>query len=197
MVENGFLIRISVGVDIIPREMYTGPTMRILFLGHSLVEYFDWQGRFPGHEVFNLGVAGETTGELLERSDRVVRGRERIDAVLVMTGTNDLLSGDRSFLEDYRELTLKLRGLCRDSRIVLHSILPVDPEWVARPAIDELNIEIAKIADEAGAEFFDLTKPFTAANGEARPELLLEDGVHLSPAGYRVWSGELEKLLGL
>lgn len=171
--------------------------MRILFLGHSLVEYFDWQGRFPGHEIFNLGVAGETTSELLERTDRVLRGREKIDAVLVMTGTNDLLGGDRAFLEDYRKLNLKLRRLCPESRIVLHSILPVDPEWVAQSAIDDLNIEVAKVAEEGGAEFFDLTGPFTVTEGEARPELLLEDGVHLSPEGYRVWSGELEKLLGL
>ena len=171
--------------------------MRILFLGHSLVEYFDWQGRFPDHEIFNLGVAGETTGELLERSDRVVRGHPGADALLVMTGTNDLLGGDRSFLEEYRRLAAKLKGLCPESRVVLHSILPEDPEWVAQSAIDELNVEVAKIADGAGAEFFDLTGPFTAANGEARRELLLEDGVHLSPEGYRVWSEALEELLGL
>jgi lysophospholipase L1-like esterase len=171
--------------------------MQIIFLGHSLVEYFDWQGRFPGHEIFNLGIAGETTGELLERTDRVVRGHENSDAVLVMTGTNDLLGSDRSFVEDYRRLAGKLRALCPASRIVLHSILPVDPEWVGRSEIDGLNIEVAGIAEEAGVEFFDLTGPFTAADGEARRELLLEDGVHLSPEGYRVWSDALGELLRL
>ncbi len=189
--------KVSAGVDIVSPERYTGNTMRILFLGHSLVEYFDWQERFPDHEFFNLGVAGETTVELLERTDRVVRGHEDSDAVLVMTGTNDLLGGDHSFLADYRKLVARLRSLCPRSRIVLHSILPVDPEWVERSAIDELNVEVAKVAAEAGAEFFDLTGPFTGADGEARRELLLEDGVHLSPDGYRVWSDALEELLGL
>ena len=195
--DKWFSMEVSTTVDILSPERYTGTTMRILFLGHSLVEYFDWQRRFPSHEVFNLGVAGETTGELLERTDRVVHSHGDCDAVLVMTGTNDLLGGDRSFLDEYRSLAGKLRSLCPRSRIVLHSILPVDPEWVERAAIDELNIEVARVAEEAGAEFFDLTGPFTGTDGEARRELLLEDGVHLSPEGYRVWSEELEKVLGL
>ncbi len=190
-------MEVSIGIDIFPPERYTRSTMHILFLGHSLVEYFDWQGRFPEHEIFNLGIAGETTGELLERTDRVVRGHEDCDTVLVMTGTNDLLGGDRSFLAEYRRLAAKLRSLCPRSRIVIHSILPVDPEWVERSAIDELNVEVAKAAAEAGAEFFDLTGPFTGADGEARRELLLEDGVHLSPEGYRVWSDALAELLKL
>jgi lysophospholipase L1-like esterase len=171
--------------------------MRILFLGHSLVEYFDWQGRFPDHEIYNLGIAGETTGELLERAEGVVRGHPAADAVLVMTGTNDILGGDRSFLEEYRKLAVKLKSLCPRSRIVLHGILPVHPEWVERSAIDELNVVVERVADEAGVEFFDLTGRFTGADGEARPELLLEDGVHLSPEGYRVWSHALEEFLRL
>ena len=195
--DKWFSMEVSTTVDILPPERYTGTTMRILFLGHSLVEYFDWQRRFSSHEVFNLGVAGETTGELLERTDRVLRDHGDCDAVLVMTGTNDLLGGDRSFLEGYQRLAVKLRSLCPKSRIVLHSILPVDPEWVEQSAIDELNVEVAKVADEAGAEFFDLTGPFTGADGEARRELLLEDGVHLSAEGYRVWSKALEDLLRL
>ena len=31
--------------------------MNILFVGDSLIEYLDWQERFPDHTVMNLGAA--------------------------------------------------------------------------------------------------------------------------------------------
>jgi hypothetical protein len=39
--------------------------MNILFLGHSLIEFFDWQKRFPDHLAVNLGKAGESVEGLL------------------------------------------------------------------------------------------------------------------------------------
>jgi lysophospholipase L1-like esterase len=171
--------------------------MKILFLGHSLVEWFDWQGRFPGHEVHNLGVAGETTTGLLRRSDRALSRCPEADAVLVMTGTNDLLMEDRSFLEDYRALAAKLVERCPGARIVLHSILPVHPQWVDSKEIESLNDVIREIAAESGTEFFDLTARFTGSSGEPDLRCLLADGVHLSETGYAVWSRALEELLEL
>jgi len=38
----------------------------ILFIGDSLTEFFDWQKRFPGHKVVNLGSAGETVETLFD-----------------------------------------------------------------------------------------------------------------------------------
>ena len=105
-------------------------TMKILFLGHSLVEYYDWQDRFPGHTVYNLGIAGETTGGLLARAGLVAGEVPDADIVLVMTGTNDDLMGDHSFLEVYALLAEKLRRSSPEARIVLHSVLPAHPEWI-------------------------------------------------------------------
>ncbi|HDH01537.1 MAG TPA: GDSL family lipase, partial [Nitrospirae bacterium] len=48
-------------------------TKDILFLGHSLIEFFDWQTRFPDHRVASLGVAGETVEGLLSRLDGIIK----------------------------------------------------------------------------------------------------------------------------
>jgi lysophospholipase L1-like esterase len=169
--------------------------LEILFLGHSLVEYFDWQGRFPDHKVRNLGVAGETTGGLLARTDGILADYPEADALLVMTGTNDVLMGDRAFLSVYRLLADKLRDRCPGVRIVFHSILPAHPEWIDPAVLEEANAGVGKIAGDTGVEFLDLTERFTGAKGDVRLELLLDDGVHLSAEGYGVWSEALEELL--
>ena len=170
--------------------------MEILMLGHSLLEYFDWQGRFPVHTVHNLGIAGETTGGLLARVEGIVSDHPAPDAVFVMTGTNDLLMDDRAFLAVYRLLAAKLKKSWPAAKLYIHAILPVHPEWCERALIDEMNREIGKVAAESGTLFFDLSKAFTDPEGDLRRELLLEDGVHLSVEGYGVWSDALGDILG-
>jgi lysophospholipase L1-like esterase len=169
--------------------------MKVLFLGHSLVEYYDWQGRFPGHRVHNLGVAGETAGGLLARVGTVSKDHPDADLLLVMTGTNDVLMGDSSFLDIFRRLAERLRATWPESRLVVFGILPAHPEWMELATVRRINRKLAKIAGQAEAEFRDLTDLFTDDEGEVRTELLLEDGVHLSGEGYRVWSEAMEDLL--
>lgn len=169
--------------------------MKVLFLGHSLVEYYDWRGRFPAHDVHNLGVAGETTGGLLARVETVAAIHPEADLILVMTGTNDVLMGDRSFLDVYRLLLQRLKETWGSAGIVVFSVLPAHPEWIEVAAVAGINEELGGIVGEAGAEFFDLTGRFLDEAGQVRLELLLEDGVHLGSEGYSVWSRAVKELL--
>ncbi len=171
--------------------------MRVLLLGHSLVQYFDWQGRFPDHLVWNRGVAGESTHGLLSRLDREVRNHPDADAVALMTGTNDLLMGDESYIGDCRRIAARVRKAFPRARIVLHGILPVSSRWAEMEALREANRRIGEIADDEDVEFLDLSGLFLDGEGCLRPGLLAEDGVHLSAEGYRLWSGSLASFLGL
>ena len=78
--------------------------MRILFIGHSLIEFFDWQKRFPGHSAENLGVADETTEGLLARIDRIGGAHPSADLIFLMTGLNNISMDDFDFLGSYQEI---------------------------------------------------------------------------------------------
>lgn len=169
--------------------------MEILFLGHSLVEYYDWQARFPRHAVHNLGVAGETAGGLLARLDTVAAAHPAADLILVMTGTNDVLMGDQSFPDVFRLLSKRIAETWPRTRTVIFGVLPAHPEWMDPATVRGINGELEKIAEEAGFGFCDLTGRFTDRAGGVRTELLLGDGVHLGEEGYRLWSGAVEELL--
>lgn len=170
--------------------------MRILLLGHSLIAYGDWPRLLPGHEVANLGLAGETTAGLLNRLDAAVRAHPGADAVVVMSGTNDLLAGDDSFLHEYRTLARRLRRAYPRAQIVLHALLPLSPDWISPEAVARANAGVAKIAAECGVALLDLTGRFAGPSGEPRRELYDPDGVHLSDAGYRAWAAALRGALG-
>lgn len=170
--------------------------MRILLLGHSLIEFGDWGRLLSGHTVTSLGRAGETTAGLLVRLDDVTRAHTQADAVAVMSGTNDILAGDDSFLHQYRSVARRLRRAYPRAAIVLHAILPLSPDWVSPEMIAEVNAGIASIGAQAGVTVLDLTDRFTGRGGLPRGELYEPDGVHLSAAGYRVWADALTEVLG-
>ena len=46
-----------------------------------------------------------------------------------------------------------------------------------------------------GLEYIDVSTPMLADNGIVRPELFLEDNLHMNPAGYRLWTSVIKPLL--
>jgi lysophospholipase L1-like esterase len=167
----------------------------IVFIGDSLTEYYDWQERFPEHRVMNLGVAGETVEGLLGRLDR---GRSRINdpyIIFVMTGINNIAMEQYDISGDYKEIVSKLTSWFKNSKIVVQSILPVRLEWVNNNVIKDINRHLKKIAGEFSAEYLDVYGLFIDPQGNPMRENLLDDGVHLSEEGYRVWADAVDAFL--
>jgi len=169
--------------------------LNILFLGHSLIEFFDWQARFPGHNVANLGVAGETVEGLLERTDGIVADYPSSDLIFVMTGTNNIAMEDYDFIGPYGMIINKLKSAYPEATIHIHSVLPVMLEWITQEVIEDVNRSIKMLASRTGVEFVDLYPRFIDEGGVPVAEYFLDDGVHLSDRGYEVWAGVLEVLI--
>jgi lysophospholipase L1-like esterase len=64
-----------------------------------------------------------------------------------------------------------------------------------RRLIASVNARLAKVDDRKRVRFLDLTPAFLDSEGTVRPELYHPDLIHLSAAGYRVWSNGLRPLL--
>ncbi len=167
----------------------------ILFLGHSLIEFFDWQGRFPDHRVASLGKAGETVEGLLSRLEGIIREYPHADLIFIMTGTNNVAMEDHDFLDAYRKIMEKLSSAYPEAGIYVHSILPIMLEWITGEDIQRANRSIREMAEETGAGFIDIYPLFTDMEGKAVRDYFLEDGVHLSDKGYSVWTGVLESIV--
>lgn len=165
----------------------------LLMLGDSLVDYGNWRSLLPQYTIISRGIPGERTEELLWRLPSC-SNHKSVDAVLVMTGANNLLMGRTDFTETIRTITARLQQDYPAAVILINSLIPFQVPGF-QEIIQAVNVNLRTIASDAGASYLDLYTPFA----KAREALFEFDGVHLSSSGYSLWarllSHELRTLL--
>lgn len=166
----------------------------LCFIGDSLIEYYDWQARFPSHEVLNLGIAGETAPELLARLSSPKR-LGHPDWLLLMTGTNDLLTGADDFLPSYEQIIRRLRQALPDTLLLANGLMPMSLPWLPPNLIAQVNARLEGLALRHKIGYLD--GGCLGADSTISPSCFLEDGVHLSQQGYTLWSAAIENHLRL
>lgn len=162
--------------------------MNILFVGDSLIEYLDWQERFPDHTVMNLGAAGESVQGLLSRTVIIKEICSEADLIFIMSGINNVAMGDNDFIDVYKVIIEKLSILYPDARIFINSLLPVSVDFISNELIQRTNEFLKILADKMNVFYLDIYRKFIDTKGMPIREYLLEDGVHLSRTGYAAWS---------
>jgi len=169
--------------------------MRLLFIGDSLIEFYDWERRFPCHDVFNYGISGETVEGLFSRLRGILEKVVNPDFVFTMTGINNMAMGDGDFPETYRKIITLIRAKSPSSKVFVQSLLPVLFTFISNDEIREMNRGLRKMAEEEGVSYSDIHAVFLDFSGAPKKSYLLDDGVHLSEEGYMAWSAEIEKLI--
>ncbi|MBI5663603.1 MAG: GDSL family lipase [Nitrospirae bacterium] len=169
--------------------------MRVLFLGDSLIEYFDWQERFPDHKIADLGMAGEPVEGLLSRVLRVKEVCPEADMIFIMSGINNVAMGDTGFIDFYRTIIERLSASYPGAKIFINSLLPVLIDFISNESVCHVNGALKKLAQDTGAGYLDIYSRFVDTKGRPVMEYLLADGVHLSRMGYDVWSNVIEQVI--
>ena len=168
---------------------------KLVFIGDSLTEWFDWERRFPEHDVRNLGISGERVEGLIARRERIRAQIASPDFIFLMTGINNMAGGQEDIELPYREIVRNLTTWYKQARMVVQSILPTDMTWIDNRTIEAANRGLSAIAREFNADYLDIYRLFLNDAGNTRSGYLQEDGVHLSSAGYAAWADEVERFL--
>ncbi len=167
----------------------------LVFIGDSLTEWYDWQERFPEHEVRNLGISGETVEELLERREYIRQVAGSPDFVFLMTGINNVLSEQYGMAGPYREIVRNFTTWWKGAKVVVQSLLPVDMTWISNDMIKDINRRLASLSRELDVQYLDIYCRFLNENGELKKGYLSDDGVHLGAKGYETWAKAVEEFL--
>ncbi|MFF2052422.1 SGNH/GDSL hydrolase family protein [Leifsonia sp. NPDC058194] len=164
----------------------------LALIGDSLTQGGDWGALLPGETVWNFGVAGDTTDDVLARLDDVIGSAPATVALLI--GTNDLAwrRSAEHVVRNVETALVTLRKELPEVRILAQSVLPRAVEFADQ--IKDINRHLWQFAPTVHAGWLDLWPAMALEDGELNPAYT-EDRLHLNAEGYRVWAGELAPAL--
>jgi lysophospholipase L1-like esterase len=165
-------------------------TAGVLFVGSSSIRLWpDVANDFPGQHAINRGFGGSTLTDVVYFTPRVVLPyRPRL--IVLYAGDNDLAAGHtpEQVASDYRAFATRVHRALPDTRIAFISIKPSPSRWSLADKMRQANAMVAAdIARDPRATFVDVFTPMLGTNGRPRPELFVEDSLHMTSAGYALW----------
>jgi len=169
------------------------PKNAILLVGSSsFTKWQDVSEYFPGKMIINRGFGGSRLTDLNYYSEDLLNPYQP-KQIIIYCGENDFaddaqLKADvvvNRFKTFYRKIREKFPNIEIDYISIKYSPSR-EKLW---PQMKEANKKIAKfMKKEKNAEFIDITKAMNDANGNVRNDLFVEDMLHMTPEGYKLWT---------
>lgn len=161
-------------------------TTDVVFVGDSITAGCEWAEFFPGS--VNRGIGGDTTTGVLNRLQAITDTKPR--KIFIMIGTNDFVKGRcvPEIVASYKQIINIVKQQSPGTKIYVQSVLPVSEKYSKRNNdIIVLNEELKKLAPT----YIDLYSAFLK-NQAINPKYTV-DGTHLTPEGYLLWKGVIDK----
>ncbi len=169
----------------------------IAFYGSSSIRL--WTTIFDDlspHNVVNLGFGGssyywcnhfhaEVFADLLP------------SRVILYAGDNDLgsLTPEDDIMRNLSSLIEKIKRHHEATEISIISVKPSPERHYLRNNIESLNERIANLIAKSEGDFINIYSKMLTPEGNYRPELFLEDQLHMNESGYEIWKAEIRSYL--
>lgn len=170
------------------------PARPVLFYGSSSIRKWETLAAdFPGQPVLNRGFGGSRFPDANYFFEPlVVRYRPRL--VVLYEGDNDIAAGAtpeqvyESFLAF--DKLMRRHKATRHTPVVFIAIKPSLARWALYPPMQQANSLIREYiaAHPQHLRFAEVGPAMLGADGRPRPELFEADGLHMTRAGYAVWT---------
>jgi lysophospholipase L1-like esterase len=165
----------------------------LLFTGSSTARMWDVKKFFPDGNTLNRGFGGSQYWDLICFADAII-GKHRPDYIIVYSGSNDINAGKSPewVAADCLTAVERLRRAAPQSRIIVLGAGPSSSRWQLYPAMQTANGLIEQhLKGLEQVYFLDLGPLLLGTDGKPVQNYYLEDALHLSEAGYRLWTNAL------
>lgn len=170
----------------------------VVFFGSSSIRMWKLDKSFPELPCVNRGFGGSQMSDAARYAERVVvPHKPRV--LVVYSGDNDLAAKrtPEQVLASAAELVRTVKAKLPETRIVFIGVKASLKRWELIETIRETNRLLGKLAaDTEGVAFVDVAPAMLGEDGKPRAELFIQDGLHLSEAGYKLWAEKLRPHLG-
>jgi lysophospholipase L1-like esterase len=164
----------------------------IVMVGDSITDYLDTKAAFPGLNVVNRGISGDTIVGLITRSRSFLDLKP--SRLFVLIGINIIATNPNLPIEEYERQYRYLFGQIKKelpkTKVYIQSVMPVIPreEWQdPMPRVRRVNALLQKLAVEYGFKFINLDTALANEQGEMKAEYT-DDHIHPHPAGNAAWA---------
>lgn len=170
----------------------------VVFVGSSSIRMWETlEEDFPGIPVVNRGFGGSEMADALHFADRIVLPYQP-RTVVVYAGDNDLWNGKspQQVFQGFRALVQRIHHELPETPMAFIAVKPSIARWSMVDRVEQTNALVAAYAAaEPLVEFIDTATPMLGDDGTPRPELFLDDNLHLSAEGYRLWTSIVEPVV--
>ena len=183
------------------------PAGSVVFYGSSSIRLWQTLPRdiaplsgSPPRAVVNLGFGGSTLGACVHFFDRlpgrIAREASPLRSLVFYAGENDL--GDGQSVDAVFDSFVWLHAMVRDrlgeTPFAFLSIKPSPARLPVMGRIRAVNDRIqARIAERPASLFIDVHSAMLNPDGSPNPALWTPDGIHMSRAGYEIWTQILSR----
>lgn len=183
------------------RDSIQPPTQHaILFTGSSSFRmWHNVQQAFPNHTIINRGFGGSSLPDVIRYANDIIFSYQPKQIVLY-AGENDLAASDtitaQTVLQRFQQLHGMIRKKLPGVPVVFVSIKPSPSRDHIQPKIKEANRLIERfIKQQPHTTFVDVYHAMLGPDGKPRPELFIEDQLHMNEKGYAIWKQKLQPVL--
>jgi len=175
------------------------PSGGVVFVGASSIVRWNLPEYFPelGAKAINRGFGGSLAADSSYYADRIVIPyKPRI--VVFYAGDNDVETPTKpeQIAASFSKFDRKVHTALPDTTIIFIAIKPSLRRFAFMDKITAANGLVKDyIGKHKNLVYMDIVPQMLNAEGKPRPELLVADGLHMSPEGYRIWTAALKPLL--
>lgn len=174
------------------------PRQAILFLGSSSIRLWpNLASAFPGRSVIQRGFGGSQIIDSLRYADRIVIPYQPA-TIIFYAGDNDIASGKspQHLLAEFQAFERQIHKALPKTHIAFLAIKASIARWHLIDKIRAANWLIeSHCRTSAQLSYIDVFTPMLNDAGQPRPELLQNDKLHLTQAGYDLWNSIVQSHL--
>ena len=160
-----------------------------------------WHGRIAEDlaplAIVPRGFGGSNMADVVHFVDELVL-RYKPRAVLLYEGDNDVALGatPAQIIGHFDAFAAAIHKALPETRIYILAVKPSLARWHLWDTMQGTN---AGLAERAAADprltFIDVATPMLNEDGEPRPNIFVEDGLHMNGAGYDIWRDAVRPVL--
>ena len=172
------------------------PADPVLFVGSSSIRMWRTRECFPDLPVINRGFGGSQTSDAVDLAHRIVLPYKP-KLIVFYEGDNDIASGKtpQQVLPDYKKFVKIVHDKLPRTPILFMSIKPSASRWSIWPTMAKANSLIKDYSTKDTRLFYiDGATPLLDADGKPDDKFYIDDKLHLSPEGYKIWTNLLSPI---